>query len=133
MWYNVVWLIFSLKGFYSFFFESKTFIRDNMVWPILSFQGSYINVYLTLVYFLVLKIYWKIVSGTAWFGCCFPFQGFYQVFIKGSYIFFCFKSLYKIFWSSECLNNVSQCTVLPFQAFYISFHRKLCFATWNIF
>ena len=26
-----------------------------MVWPILSFQGSYINVHLTLIYFLVLK------------------------------------------------------------------------------
>ena len=34
---------------------------DSIVW---SFQGSYINTQLTLVNFLVLKIYWKIVSGT---------------------------------------------------------------------
>ena len=44
----------------SFFWCSKIYlkicIRDNMVWPILSFQGSYINVHLTLVYFLALKI-----------------------------------------------------------------------------
>ena len=33
----------------------KNCIRDNMVWHILSFQGSYINVHLTLVYFFVPK------------------------------------------------------------------------------
>ena len=73
---------------------SKNCIRDNMVWPILSFQGSYMNVHLTLTYFLVLKIYWKIVSGTAWFGCYFPFQGFYQVFVKG-WCFFSVSSLHR--------------------------------------
>ena len=73
---------------------SKNCIRDTMVWPILSFQGSYMNVHLTLTYFLVLKIYWKIVSGTAWFGCYFPFQGFYQVFVKG-WCFFSVSSLHR--------------------------------------
>ena len=37
------------------FFYSKNCIRDSMVWRILSFQGSYINVHLILIYFLVLK------------------------------------------------------------------------------
>ena len=86
---------FHLKLFFFLMFKIlfKNFIRENMVWPILSFQGSYINVHLTLVYFLVLKIHWKIVSGTARFDRYFPFQGFYQVFIKGSCFLFCFKSL----------------------------------------
>ena len=37
----------------------------------------------------------KIISGTVLFDCYFPFQGFYQVFFKGS-CFFCFKSLQQI-------------------------------------
>ena len=81
---------------FCFFWYSKTYskncIRDNMVWPILFFQGSYINVHLTLVNFLVLKIYWKLVSGAAWFNRYFSFQGFYQVFIKDS----CFFSVSKV-------------------------------------
>ena len=74
----------------------KHFIRDNIVWYILSFQGSYLNVHLTVVYFLVLKNYWKIVSGTAWFNRYFPFQGLYQVFMKGS-SFFSVSQVFKIF------------------------------------
>ena len=62
-----------------------------MVWSILYFQGSYVNVHLTLKYFLVLKTYWKIVSGTLRFDCYFPLQGFYQLFIKGSCFFFLFQ------------------------------------------
>ena len=83
-----LWFFFWCSKIYS-----KNFIRGNMVWPILSFQESYINVHLMLVYFLPLKIYWKIVSGTARFDYYFPFQGFYQVFIKSSCFLFCFKSL----------------------------------------
>ena len=86
----------STKNSYSFWCSkiySKNCIRDNMVWPILSFQGSYINVHLTLIHFLVLKTYWKIVSGTLRFDHYFPFQGFYQVFIKRS----CFFSASKVF------------------------------------
>ena len=37
-----------------------------------------------LIYFLVLKTYWKILSETLQFHRYFPFQGFYQLFIKGS-------------------------------------------------
>ena len=44
--------------------HSKNSIRDYMVWPILSLQGSYVNVDLSLTYFLVFKLSWKIVSGT---------------------------------------------------------------------
>ena len=32
-----------------------------------------INIHPMLIYFLMLKIYWKIVSGTAWFDRYFPF------------------------------------------------------------
>ena len=110
IWGITVWSILSVNRSYSytnfqqklwvffvlFFWYSKTYskncIRDNMVWPILFFQGSYINVHLTLVYFLVLKIYWKLVSGAARFNRYFSFQGFYQVFIKGS----CFFSVSKV-------------------------------------
>ena len=45
---------------------SKNCIRDNMVWPILSFQGSYVNVYLSHIYFLVLKMSWRVYQGQ----CC---------------------------------------------------------------
>ena len=62
---------------------SKNCIRDNMVWHILSFQRSYINVDLMLIYFLVLKMCEKIESWTLGFDCYFLFQEFYQVFIKG--------------------------------------------------
>ena len=99
-----VWSILSFQGSYGytnfhqklFFFwcskiYSKHFIRDNMVWPILSFQKSYIIVHLMQVYFFVLKIYWKIISGTAQFDHYFPFQGFYQVFIKSLCFFFQFQ------------------------------------------
>ena len=72
---------------------SKNSIRDDMVWHILSIQGSYRNVHLTLIYLLVLKIYWKIVSGTLFVDICSPLQRFHQVFMKSSCIFFCFKSL----------------------------------------
>ena len=41
----------------------------------------------------MLKIYWKILLGTVWFDSYFRFQGFYEVFIKGSYFF----SVSKIF------------------------------------
>ena len=57
------------------------------VWPILSCQGSYVNVHLTLRYFLVLKTYWKIALGTLWFDRYFPYQRLYQVFIKGACFF----------------------------------------------
>ena len=51
-----------------FFLFKKNCIRDIMVWPILSFQGSYINVQLTLIYFLVLKNLLKncIRDSTVW-------------------------------------------------------------------
>ena len=83
----------------SYFFGVKNLFKKlyqgqygslNMVWPILSFQGSYTNVYLTLIYLLLLKIYWRIVSVPLWFDLCFLFQGFYQVFIK-SHAFFLFQ------------------------------------------
>ena len=57
----------------------------------LPFQGSYIYVHLTLIYFLILKTYSKTISGTLRFDCYFPFQGFYQVFIKVSCFFFLFQ------------------------------------------
>ena len=86
----------------SYFFGVKNLFKKlyqgqygslNMVWPILSFQGSYTNVYLTLIYLLLLKIYWRIVSVPLWFDLCFLFQGFYQVFIKGHAFFLFQKSL----------------------------------------
>ena len=105
-----VWSILSFQGSYRytnfhqklFFFwcskiYSKHFIRDNMVWPILSFQKSYIIVHLMQVYFFVLKIYWKIISGTAQFDHYFPFQGFYQVFIKSLCFFFSVSKVSKKF------------------------------------
>ena len=63
-----------------------------LVWPILSFQGSYVNVHLWHIYFLVLKMSWKIISGTVWSDRYFPFQGFYQVFFKDSCFFLSQKS-----------------------------------------
>ena len=86
----------STKNSYSFWCSkiySKNYIRDNMVWPILPFQGSYVNVHLMLINILILKRYWKIVSGTLRFHCYFPFRGFYQVFIKDSCFFLFQKSL----------------------------------------
>ena len=82
-----------LKCFLMFKSSLKNFIKDNMVWPILSFQGSYRNIHLMLMYLLVSKIYWRIVSGTLWFDPYSPLQGFYQVFLKGSSIF----SVWKVF------------------------------------
>ena len=77
--------------FWSSKIHSKNCIRGNIVWLTLSFQGSYTNAHLTLIYLLVLKNYWRIVSGTVCFDSYFPFQGFYQVFIKGSCFFFLFQ------------------------------------------
>ena len=61
-------------------------IVSGTIWfDILSFQGSYVNVHLSYIYFLVLKMSWKILSGTVQFDCYFPFQGFHfvsKVFIK---------------------------------------------------
>ena len=65
-----------------------------MVWPII-LSRIFVNVHLSYIYFLVLKMSWKIVSGRVKFDRYFPFQGFHQVFFKGS-CFFCFKSLQEI-------------------------------------
>ena len=68
-------------------------IVSGTIWfDILSFQGSYVNVHLSYIYFLVLKMSWKIVSGTVQFDRYFPFQGFHQVFFKGSCFFLFQKS-----------------------------------------
>ena len=53
------------------------------------------NVHLTLIYLLVLNIYWKIVSGTVWFDPYSPLQRIYQVFMKRS-CFFCVSKVFKV-------------------------------------
>ena len=98
-------IFFDVQKLFKKFYQGHGFI---MVWPILSFQGSYINVHLTLVYFLLLKIYWKVVSATTRFDRYFPFQGFYQVFIKGLCFFFLFqKSLRNLNHRQYGLTNIA--------------------------
>ena len=74
----------------------KNFIRDNRIWPILSFQGSYRNFHLSSDICCCSNIYLKTVSDTLWFYPYCPSKDLIQISTKSSYFHGVQKFIQKI-------------------------------------
>ena len=97
--FRKIWLTFIKNTYGAFVYfsniSSTFWLRDNRVWSILSFPGSYIlsfhgsktNFYLKLKYFLVFKSSLKTLSGTIGFDPYCPFKDLIEISIKARILF----------------------------------------------
>ena len=95
-------------------FIKIVYIRENTVWPILSFQGSYRNTHWSSCIIWCSNICQKTAYGTLRFDPYCPFKDLIQISIKSSF-FLVFKNLFKKLYQG------------PFQGSYIYVHLVLIY------